>query len=97
MRVVKEKHSSGFGRNVCNHWRSSELFARHLFFGVAAIDIFKMRAIFKSFWVRKLIGKLGIPYNRRLRVRGLLNPVVFDAGLSPAASESNAFHVPVQG
>ena len=33
-------------------------------------DIFKMRAIFKSFWVRKLIGKLGVPYNRGLRVRG---------------------------
>jgi hypothetical protein len=29
-----------------------------------------MRANFKSFWVRKLIGKLGVPYNRRLRVRG---------------------------
>jgi hypothetical protein len=33
--------------------------------------IFKMRVIFKSVWVRKLIGKLGVPYNRRLRVRRL--------------------------
>jgi hypothetical protein len=49
-----------------------------------------MRAIFKSFWVRKLIGKLGVPYNRRLRVRGSPHPNYFDAGLSPAATESNA-------
>jgi hypothetical protein len=40
------------------------------------IDIFKMRAIFKSFWVRKLIGKLGVPYNRRLGVRGSPHPPV---------------------
>jgi hypothetical protein len=32
--------------------------------------IFKMRAIFQTCWVRRLIGKLGVPYNRRLRVRG---------------------------
>jgi hypothetical protein len=35
-----------------------------------SFDIFKMRAKLKSIWVRKLIGKLGVPYNRRLRVRG---------------------------
>jgi hypothetical protein len=33
-----------------------------------SIDILKMRANFKPFWVRKLIGKLRVPYNRRLRV-----------------------------
>jgi hypothetical protein len=35
----------------------------------------KMRAIFKSVWVRKLIGKLGVPYNRRLRVRDSSHPL----------------------
>src|ERR1019366_1074273 len=54
-------------------------------------DIFKMRAIFQSYWVRKLIGKLGVPYNRRLRVRGSPHPNDYDAGLSLAAAESNAF------
>jgi hypothetical protein len=50
-----------------------------------------MRAIFKSFWVRKLIGKLGVPYNRRLPVRGSPHPNDYDAGLSLATAESNAF------
>jgi hypothetical protein len=50
-----------------------------------------MRAIFKSVWVRKLIGKLGVPYNRRLRVRGSPHPLFYDAGLSLPAPESNAF------
>jgi len=62
-------------------------------------DFFKMRAIFKLFWVRKLIGKLGVPYNRRLRVRGSPHPFDYEAGLSLAAAESNAsrkvrVHVP---
>ena len=35
-----------------------------------AFDFSAMYAIFQSFWVRKLIGKLGVSYNRRLRVRG---------------------------
>ena len=52
-----------------------------------------MRAIFKSVWVRKLIGKLGVPYNRRLRVRGSPHPNDYDAGLSLAAAESNAFRI----
>jgi hypothetical protein len=56
-------------------------------------DIFKMRAIFQSFWVRKLIGKLGVPYNRRLRVRGSPHPHDYAAGLSLAAAESNAFRI----
>ena len=55
------------------------------------IDIFKMRANFKSVWVRKLIGKLGVPYNRRLGVRDSSHPLFYDAGLSLAAAESNAF------
>jgi hypothetical protein len=53
--------------------------------------IFKMRAIFKSVWVRKLIGKLGVPYNRRLRVRGSSHPLFYDADLSLPAADSNAF------
>ena len=52
-----------------------------------------MRAIFKSVWVRKLIGKLGVPYNRRLRVRGSSHPHDYDADLSLAAAESNAFRI----
>lgn len=56
-------------------------------------DIFQMRAIFKPYWVRKLIGKLGVPYNRRLRVRGSPHPLNYDAGLSLAAAESNAFRI----
>ena len=56
-------------------------------------DIFKMRAIFKSVWVRKLIGKLGVPYNRRLRVRGSPHPLFYDADLSLPAAESNAFRI----
>jgi hypothetical protein len=56
-------------------------------------DIFKMHAIFKSFWVRKLIGKLGVPYNRRLRVRGSPLPLFYDAGLSLAAAVGNAFRI----
>jgi len=50
-----------------------------------------MRAIFKSLWVRKLIGKLGVPYNRRLRVRGSPHPHDYDADLPIPAAESNAF------
>jgi hypothetical protein len=67
------------------------------FFGrktaIHRFDIFKMRAILQSCWVRKLIGKLGVPYNRRLRVRGSPHPFDYDAGLSPAAAESNAFRI----
>jgi hypothetical protein len=50
-----------------------------------------MRAILKSVWVRKLIGKLGVPYNRRLGVRGSSHPLFYEAGLSLPAAESNAF------
>src|SRR5271156_1610427 len=50
-----------------------------------------MYAIFKSVWVRKLIGKLGVPYNRRLRVRGSPHPLNYDADLSLPAADSNAF------
>jgi hypothetical protein len=52
-----------------------------------------MCAIFKSFWVRKLIGKLGVPYNRRLRVRGSPHPHDYETGLSLPAAESNAFRI----
>jgi len=52
-----------------------------------------MRAIFQSVWVRKLIGKLGVPYNRRLGVRGSSHPLVYDADLSLPAAESNAFRI----
>jgi hypothetical protein len=50
-----------------------------------------MRAIFKSVWVRKLTGKLGVPCNRRLRVRGSPHPFNYVADLSLPAAESNAF------
>jgi hypothetical protein len=56
-------------------------------------DIFKMRAIFKSVLMRKLIGKLGVPYNRRLRVRGSPHPLNHDADLSLPAAVSNAFRI----
>jgi IS1 family transposase len=49
-----------------------------------------MRATFNR-WVRKLIGKLRVPYNRRLRVRGSPHPHDYDDGLSIAATKSNAF------
>jgi hypothetical protein len=52
-----------------------------------------MRAIFKSVWVRKLIGKLGVPYNRRLGVRGSSHPLFYDADLSLPAADSNAFRI----
>jgi hypothetical protein len=52
-----------------------------------------MSATFQSFWVRKLIGKLGVPYNRRLRVRGSPHPLDYDADLSFPAAESNAFRI----
>jgi hypothetical protein len=52
-----------------------------------------MCAIFQLYWVRKLIGKLGVPYNRRLRVRGSPHPFDYDADLSLAAAESNAFRI----
>jgi hypothetical protein len=44
-------------------------------------------------WVRKLIGKLGVPYNRRLGVRGSSHPLNYDADLSLPAAESNAFRI----
>jgi len=43
--------------------------------------------------VRKLIGKLGVPYNRRLRVRGSPHPLNYDADLSLPAAVSNAFRI----
>jgi hypothetical protein len=52
-----------------------------------------MRAIFKSVWVRKLIGKLGVPYNRRMGVRDSSHPLNYDADLSLPAAVSNAFRV----
>jgi len=51
-----------------------------------------MRANFNR-WVRRLIGKPGVPYNRRLRVRGSPHPHDYEAGLSLAATESNAFRI----
>jgi hypothetical protein len=61
--------------------------------GNITFDFSKMRAIFKSIWVRKLIGKLGVPYNRRLRVRGSPHPLYYDADLSLPAADSNAFRI----
>jgi hypothetical protein len=56
-------------------------------------DFFKMRAIFKLLWVRRLIGKPGVPYNRRLGVRGSPHPLVYDDDLSLPAADSNAFRI----
>jgi hypothetical protein len=64
-----------------------------LFFWFTHVDISKICAIFKSVWVRKLTGKLGVPSNRRLRVRGSLRPHRFDAGLSLVIAKSNVFHI----
>ena len=50
-----------------------------------------MCAIFHSVWVRRLIGKPGVPYNRRLGVRGSSHPLNYDADLSLPAADSNAF------
>jgi hypothetical protein len=36
-----------------------------------------MRAIFKSCWVRRLIGKPGVPYNRKLQVQGSSHPLFY--------------------
>ncbi|MEJ0089864.1 MAG: hypothetical protein WDM80_08990 [Limisphaerales bacterium] len=44
-------------------------------------------------WVRKLNGKLGVPYNRRLGVRGSSHPLNYDADLSLPAADSNAFRI----
>ncbi len=52
-----------------------------------------MRAKYQLFWVRKLIGKLGVPYNRRLGVRGSPHPLDYETGLSLPAAESNAFRI----
>jgi hypothetical protein len=52
-----------------------------------------MRAIFKSVWVRKLIGKLGVLYNRRMGVRDSSHPLDYDADLSLPAADSNAFRI----
>jgi IS1 family transposase len=42
-------------------------------------------------WVRRLIGKPSVPYNRRLPVRGWSHPLIYDDGLSIAATKSKAF------
>src|SRR5277367_6197141 len=55
------------------HWAFLQFLASSQF-SSKKIEILKMRAKFKSVWVRKLIGKLGVPYNRRLRVRGSPHP-----------------------
>ena len=52
-----------------------------------------MHAKYQSFWVRKLIGKLGVPYNRRLGVRDSSHPLDYETGLSLPAAESNAFRI----
>src|SRR5687767_2657265 len=54
-----------------------------------------MSAIFTFSWVRKLIGKLGVPYNRTLGVRGSSHPLNknYDTGIFPAAAESKALRI----
>jgi hypothetical protein len=50
-----------------------------------------MHTIFKSVWVRNLIGKLGGHFSRSLQVRVSPRPQNSAAGLSLPAAESNAF------
>ena len=52
-----------------------------------------MHAKLKPLWVRKLIGKLGVPYNRRLGVRDSSHPFDYETGLSSPAAEINAFRI----
>ncbi len=52
-----------------------------------------MYAIVKLLWVRKLIGKLGVPYNRRLGVRGSPHPQFQAKLLPPPAAVSSAFRI----
>src|SRR5674476_714130 len=49
--------------------------------------------ILRLLWVRRLIGKPGVPYNRRLRVRGSPHPLNYDAGLSLPVADSNTFRI----
>src|SRR5271154_5251758 len=78
---------------MCLHYRDIPSNFTYIQSEKIIFAIFKMRAIFKSFWVRKLIGKLGVPYNRRLRVRGSPHPLFYDADLSLPAAVSNAFRI----
>ena len=71
----------------CRHSAGSWMIGRQTF------NFFKMLAICKSVWVRKLTGKLGVPYNRRLGVRGSSHPLDYNAGLSLPAADSNAFRI----
>jgi hypothetical protein len=43
--------------------------------------------------VRRLIGKIGVPYNRRLGVRGSSHPQIYDAVLSLAEADSKTFRI----
>src|ERR1700722_4980074 len=58
-----------------------------------AIAFYKMYAIFQLCWVRKLIGKLSVPYNRRLRVRGSSHPQCYGPDLSISAACSKDFRI----
>jgi hypothetical protein len=53
-----------------------------------------MSAMFQSLWVRKLIGKPRVPYNRGLRVRGSSHPLFerdYEPFLPPFAVASKVF------
>jgi hypothetical protein len=54
-----------------------------------------IRNIFSPSWVRKLIGKLGVPYNRRLRVRDSSHPSAHATLFCPFAAESRASRIQV--
>jgi len=63
---------------------------------MSVFDILKMCAMFLSLWVRKLIGKPRIPYNRGLRVRGSSHPIFnrdYVPFLSPFAAASKVFRI----
>jgi len=55
-----------------------------------------MCAIFRLLWVRKLIGKPRVPYNRGLRVRGSSHPIYnrdYEPFLPPFAAARKVFRI----
>jgi hypothetical protein len=61
-----------------------------------AVEICKMCAILPSLWVRKLIGKLRVPYKRGLQVRGSSHPYFerdYEPFLPPFAAASKVFRI----
>jgi hypothetical protein len=61
-----------------------------------AFDILKMCAVFQSAWVRKLIGKSRVPYNRGVQFRGSSHPYFerdYEPFIPPYAPASKPFRI----